>query len=331
MDDSHLPSPHNNFFHFAFSHASAVRSLIESHLPSSVIRSLDLDSLQLQKDSFVDDHLRESYSDLLYSVAWADEKGHSRTARIYLLLEHKSQIDQMTCLQLLRYVVRIWEQQHRNDQPLCPVFPLVIYHGESPWTAPRTLDELLGNPNALLPYSVRFAFPILDLCETPDDKLAKDPFLQSVLSLLKYSRRKELVDRLESILRRLLFNATLDAQLARMNAAVFYILASNPNIPMSTLTMTVQNILPSRIEPGSIADQLLKQGRQEGRQEGHREGRQDGRQEGIIQGEIRLIQTLQKILGTPVSEVSNFNNHSLEQLKALTQELQSQAEQRNQS
>ena len=95
--------------------------------------------------------------------------------------------------------------------------------------------------------------------------------------------------------------------------------------------MTVQNILPSRIEPGSIADQLLKQGRQEGRQEGHREGRQDGRQEGIIQGEIRLIQTLQKILGTPVSEVSNFNHHSLEQLKALSQELQSQAEQRNQS
>ena len=307
-----------------------MRSLIESHLPSSVIRSLDLDSLQLQKDSFVDDHLRESYSDLLYSVSWVDEKGRSRTARIYLLLEHKSQIDQMTCLQLLRYVVRIWEQQHRNDQPLCPVFPLVIYHGESPWTAPRTLDELLGTPNALLPYSVRFAFPILDLCEIPDHKLAKDPFLQSVLSLLKYSRRKELVDRLESILRRLLFNATLDAQLVRMNAAVFYILASNPNIPMETLTMTVQNILPSRIEPDSIADQLLKQGRQEGRQEGHREGREDGRQEGIIQGEIRLIQTLRKILGAPVSEASNFNNHSLEQLKALTQELQSQAEQRSQ-
>jgi len=338
MDDSHLPSPHNNFFHFAFSHASAVRSLIESHLPSSVIRSLDLDSLQLQKDSFVDDHLRESYSDLLYSVPWVDEKGHSRTARIYLLLEHKSQIDQMTCLQLLRYVVRIWEQQHRNDQPLCPVFPLVIYHGESPWTAPRTLDELLGTPNALLPYSVRFAFPILDLCETPDDKLAKDPFLQSVLSLLKYSRRRDLAERLETILRRLLVNASLDAQVARLKAAVFYILASNPNVPVRTLTMTVQKILPSRIEPGSIADQLLNEGKQkgriegrtegrtEGRMEGRMEGRQEGLLEGFIQGEIRLIRALQKILGVAVSDADSLSNQSLEQLQALSRDLQAQAE-----
>jgi len=338
MDDSNLPSPHNNFFRFAFSHASAVRSLIESHVPAAITQALDLDSLELQKDSFVDDQLRESHADLLYSAPWLNEKGESQTAYVYLLFEHKSQSDRMTGFQLLRYIVRVWEQSNRNGIPLYPVFPLVIYHGESPWSSPKSLDELLGTPDAILPYSVRFSFPILDLSVIPDNKLASDPFLQSALSLLKYSRRRDLAERLETILRRLLVNASLDAQVARLKAAVFYILASNPNVPVRTLTMTVQKILPSRIEPGSIADQLINEGKQkgriEGRTEGHSEGRTEGRMEGrqegllegFIQGEIRLIRALQKILGVAVSDADSLSNQSLEQLQALSRDLQAQAE-----
>jgi len=218
----------------------------------------------------------------------------------------------------------------------------VIYHGESPWSSPKSLDELLGTPDAILPYSVRFSFPILDLSVIPDNKLASDPFLQSALSLLKYSRRRDLAERLETILRRLLVNASLDAQVARLKAAVFYILASNPNVPVRTLTMTVQKILPSRIEPGSIADQLINEGKQrgriegrteghteghtEGRTEGRMEGRQEGLLEGFIQGEIRLIRALQKILGVAVSDADSLSNQSLEQLQALSRDLQAQAE-----
>jgi predicted transposase YdaD len=98
--------------------------------------------------------------------------------------------------------------------------------------------------------------------------------------------------------------------------------------------MTVQKILPSRIEPGSIADQLINEGKQrgriEGRTEGRTEGRMEGRQEGLlegfIQGEIRLIRALQKILGVAVSDADSLSNQSLEQLQALSRDLQAQAE-----
>ena len=334
MDDSQLPSPHNNFFHFAFSHASAVRSLIETHMPSTVSRSLNLEFLELQKGSFVDENLRESHSDLLYSAPWINEIGQNTNAFVYLLFEHKSHSDKMTGFQLLRYIVQIWERAYRNRTSLYPIFPLVIHHGDTPWNSPRNLDALIGTPEALLPYSVRFSFPILDLCDIPDDMLSQDPFLQSALSLLKYSRRKELVDRLETILRQLLVDVSIEAQTARLKAAVHYILASNPNIPVRTLTMTVQKILPSRIEPGSIADQLLKEGRleglregrQEGRQEGRREGIQEGLHEGVIQGEIRLIQSLQKVLRIQVSDIESLKNRPIEELKTISRDLQSQAE-----
>ncbi|MFZ4082145.1 MAG: Rpn family recombination-promoting nuclease/putative transposase [Pirellula sp.] len=74
----HLPggrlstsTPHNNLFHYALSHAHAARDLIQTHLPADLVAALDLDSLVLQKDSFIDEELRDSYSDLLYSVQLA--------------------------------------------------------------------------------------------------------------------------------------------------------------------------------------------------------------------------------------------------------------------
>ncbi len=76
--------------------------------------------------------------------------------------------------------------------------------------------------------------------------------------------------------------------------------------------MTIQKIFQTQIEPGSIADQYMKKGRQEGRQE----------------GEIQLIQTLQEILGIPTSDASSFQDLGLEQLQAITAELRQQVRDR---
>ena len=76
--------------------------------------------------------------------------------------------------------------------------------------------------------------------------------------------------------------------------------------------MTIQKIFQTQIEPGSIADQYMRKGRQEGRQE----------------GEIQLIQTLQEILGIPTSDASSFQDLGLEQLQAITAELRQQVRDR---
>jgi hypothetical protein len=48
--------------------------------------------------------------------------------------------------------------------------------------------------------------------------------------------------------------------------------------------------------------------------------RREGREEGREEGEIKLIQTLQEILGGPVSDAAVFRGRSLEQLRAMTEE-----------
>jgi len=309
MEDAQLPTPHNNLFHYAFSHATAVRSLLETHLPTNITGILDLRTLTLQKDSFIDPRLRESHADLLYSVQMLRQGESQGDALVYILLEHKSQSDELTCFQLLRYIVRIWEQRQRDGQPLCPVVPLVIYHGETAWSAPRSVEELTGVPQELLDCSVRFSFPLLDLGQVPDESLATDPFLQSILNLLKYGRRRDLADRLERIFQWLLEHGETKFRKEHLDAIVVYIMATSVALPMETLTMTVQKIFPTQIEPGSIADQLLKKGREEGREEGE------------LFGRIRL---LQKLLGLSQSTDEELITKSSADLDAMATELQAQ-------
>ncbi|MFN6304864.1 MAG: Rpn family recombination-promoting nuclease/putative transposase, partial [Planctomycetota bacterium] len=181
MDESKPSTPHNNLFHYALSHAQAARDLIQTHLPADLVSAMDLDSLELQKDSFIDEDLRQSFSDLLYSARFIEPDGQPIEGQVYLLFEHKSQSDPMTCFQLLRYIVRIWEQRLRNGQSLCPVFPLVVYHGQEAWSAPASLEEFIGGPRRLFEYGVRLAYPVLDIGRIPDESLAREPFLQSIL------------------------------------------------------------------------------------------------------------------------------------------------------
>ena len=100
-------------------------SFLQNYLPDELLRLINLDSLQIEKDSFVSDKLQESFSDLLYQVQIAGTPGY-----IYLLFEHKSYPEKMIALQLLEYMVACWRLKARQKHPLPVIIPLVVYHGE---------------------------------------------------------------------------------------------------------------------------------------------------------------------------------------------------------
>lgn len=184
---SELPTPHNNFFHFAMSQLPNAQNLIETQLSEAALSVLDLGNLKLEAGSFIDADLREKFSDLLFSAPLSvrDKANGSKETLIYFLFEHKSQSDALTAFQLLSYLVRIWEKRLRDGLELCPIIPLVVYHGEAGWTAARSLHELLGSPQELAEYQVDFRFPLMDLSGLNDDEIDGNPILQSTLRLLK--------------------------------------------------------------------------------------------------------------------------------------------------
>ncbi len=319
-----LPTPHNNFFHFALSHLPAARSLIETQLSADALAEFDIDTLQLETGSFIDADLTEKFSDLLFSVRRVGSKNDSTDDRvmIYVLFEHKSQSDHFTVFQLLSYMVRIWEKRLRDGSRLCPIVPLVVYHGDCTWTAPRSMQDLLETPKTLAEYQVDYRYSLLDLSQLKDADIGGSTILQSTLRLLKYSRSEQLVNMLEDLLRSIANSIPAILLPEWLQAVGVYVMTVNKSIDVQDFKQTLQSILPVQIEPGSLADRLLTQGREEGREE----GRQEGRQEGKLTGKIQM---LQELLGDAISTDLELQNCDLNTLNARLVELQQRLRERH--
>jgi hypothetical protein len=74
---------------------------------------------------------------------------------VYILFEHKSHPDDWVLLQLLRYIAlqgEAYRKQHPEAKTLPPVYPLVLYHGQSRWRMPSDFHALICPlPEALKP------------------------------------------------------------------------------------------------------------------------------------------------------------------------------------
>jgi predicted transposase/invertase (TIGR01784 family) len=312
-----LPTPHNNFFHFALSHLPNARGLIETTLSPDAVAELKLDTLQLQTGSFIDPDLREKFSDLLFLVelASAPADATGKQALVYFLFEHKSQSDPLTVLQVLSYMVRIWEKRVRDGESLCPIVPLLVYHGETAWSAARSLAELIPTPVALTEYQIHFQPPLLDLSRLDDGEIQGESVLRNTLLLLKYSRSRQLLEKLREILE--LIRRSLPAARFEewIKAIEVYIMTVNKNIDHEQYKQTLASILPTQFEPGSLADRLLIQGREEG----ELKGREEGEKIGELIGKIQL---LEELLGGPVTSKSDLLASDPETLRNRVTSLQ---------
>ena len=169
-------SPYDRLFRRIFSSPEAGADLARNVLPSRYLQEIELGSVHLEKESFIDDDLKEHFSDLLMVFERKDtqEKGKreesskvrdSRTTHaneplyLYLLVDHKSSPDRWVPFQLLRYVGNIYgkiQREHRRrnaeahpsrhrspPQKMPEVVPVVFYHGTERWKSPLETERLI--------------------------------------------------------------------------------------------------------------------------------------------------------------------------------------------
>ena len=188
--DDAVHSPFDRLLNRALQHIEAARSLLYSHLPPELLENLNLETLALADTSFIDANLKRRFADRLFSVEVSQEfaKSHgmkSRYVHLLVLIDHKSTADSHTVIQLLGYIVRIWENAIENSQPLVPVIPWVMYNGVRPWRTARSLHELIPVPESWKRYVPGMEFPILDISRMTDEAMEGEPVLQVTLLLLK--------------------------------------------------------------------------------------------------------------------------------------------------
>ncbi|HQZ72489.1 MAG TPA: Rpn family recombination-promoting nuclease/putative transposase [Anaerolineae bacterium] len=279
-------SPHDQFFKSSLRRPEVAADLLAHYLPPEVVALLDLGSLELQEGSFIDDHLREQQSDLLFRARLLA----GGETYIYLLFEHKSFVYHLTPFQVLRYQVRIWEDDirlaGRRVASLCPIIPIVVYHGKRRWTAPLSLSGLFRSPPALAPFLPEQRYVLLDLQAWKKEEIIGGLLLRVTLLVLQAIFRPGLPKNLTAIaalLRQLTDQVLREQELSRLLAYATY---SGQGLSVTEIADVAQAVEPER--GGAIAMTLAEKLRAEGRLEGltlaekrHVEGRAEGLHQGL--------------------------------------------------
>lgn len=179
-----IQNPHDKFFKETFSDLSVTKDFLNHYLPTNVIEYIDLDTLTPEKDSFINDELQESFSDLLFKVNICNQEGY-----VYLLFEHKSSPEKGIVLQLLKYLINIWETKTKKLQEwqLPIVIPLVIYQGRDRWNVRHSLGEMIRGYNQLpeefKAYIPNFTYELYDLSHRTDEEIKGQAILKIYLTL----------------------------------------------------------------------------------------------------------------------------------------------------
>src|SRR5688572_25635382 len=108
MSKTHL-SPHDRFYRSLMVKPKVAVEFFDKNLPEPLREIVDLNSLELQKESFIEDKLRLKIADLLYKVNFQE-----RTGYLYVLLEHISSPSKWLPFTLLKYMIKIMDHHIEN-------------------------------------------------------------------------------------------------------------------------------------------------------------------------------------------------------------------------
>jgi predicted transposase/invertase (TIGR01784 family) len=279
---------HDTLFRQTMSHKDVAADFLRNYLPAEVTRHLLLETLAVAKDTFVASDQREHYSDMLYSVRLAGGK----SAFVYLLFEHKSCPDRFVALQLLRYMLEIWElhrRQHKGCTFLPPIIPIVVYHGRHRREAVRLLDLVHLPAPELNSYVPDFEQAFYDFSPESDEDIKGSILLRLALTCLRAKNNPGVERHVREIFRmlgQLSDDATSLQWLTTIAGYVFQTMDIDREV--------MQDIVRSTLEAGkeesimTLAERL----RNEGRVEGRVEGREQGLEEGEVLGRHAVLQRL---------------------------------------
>ncbi len=306
--------PHDEIFREMVSDPEAQRDMIRVCLPDLAGR-IDLDSVTAVDATFTGG----KQADLLLSMRErGDGERRGRKHLVYMLVEHKSYHDPLVPTQLFRYMGAIWHQQWELREsnlrgPLPLIHPVVLYHGERPWTTPL---ELTGQHEAgdsdTVPFVTDLVYRLVDLSTIEPERLrVATRTLAYLITLRHVFRRLE-----QPTARQLVETLGMLSIGAKTRIRLFeYLLFSMPD-ENTELLVTELEEREYTMEGGeaimTVAQELRRQGREEGLRYGREEGLKDGREEATHEVARRMLAK-----GATVDFVVETTGLTAEQVAAL--------------
>lgn len=202
-------TPHDAVFKQFLYHPDTARDFLDIYLPSILRELCDLQTLKLESGSFIEDSLRASYSDVLWSLKTNEGDGY-----IYVVIEHQSSPDAHMAFRLMRYAMAAMQRHLDAGHKTLPlVIPMLFYHGAlSPYPFSLCwLDEFDDPIVARQLYSA--TFPLVDITVIPDDEIMQHRRIALLELMQKHIRKRDLMGLVEQLVSLLATGYANDSQL----------------------------------------------------------------------------------------------------------------------
>ncbi|MCX7739230.1 MAG: Rpn family recombination-promoting nuclease/putative transposase [Hydrogenothermaceae bacterium] len=195
QDRDTIHNIHDNYFKFIFQKVENVRDFLEEFFPE-LSKHVQIESIEPQPTEKYSVQLKEKqYLDFAINC-----QIQNKPSQIYILFEHKSNLDKKVILQIAKYIVAVWEEDIINDRELRAVIPIVFYHGSKEWNIPRSTTEGFKDfPEEIKRYLLSLEYLIFDTSQVKDERIntlsSKNHILMMSIYILKkmsrYTKRGE--------------------------------------------------------------------------------------------------------------------------------------------
>ncbi len=262
------PTPHDAAFRQFLTQPEIARDFMEIHLPPELRAICDLSTLKLESGSFVEDDLRQYFSDVLYSLkTTAGEDGY-----IHVLIEHQSTPDKHMAFRLIRYAIAAMQRHLDAGHKKLPlVIPVLFYTGKrTPYPySTNWLREFYDPELAGKLYTAEF--PLVDVTVIPDNEIMGHRSMAALTLLQKHIWQRDL------------------AELTDKLATILLGEASDAEAFVRELALRVPQ---HEDELMTIAQQLEQKGIEKGIEQGIEKGIEKGRQEGVLEGKLTVARAM---------------------------------------
>jgi predicted transposase/invertase (TIGR01784 family) len=287
----------------------AARQFLEAYLPADIRERVDLSVITIEKESYIDGHLRKQYSDIVYSVKDTTQDNTNDKAYIYILLEQQSTSDYWIALRLWKYALSLADRHRKGKAKLPLIVPMVLYNGSKAYKAPRNLWELFTDPQ-LAKQLMGGDYALVDLQAMADDDIIKKQHLGMMEFFLKHIHQRDMLALWEAFLTQ--FKQSIEIDRANGYIYIRLFLEYTGTKVKAEERPRLHRLLTDHLEQdgekimSTIADEYFEKGMEQGIQQGVERGIEKVAKELLRKG--FTIEDISELTSLSVKEVTALKN-----------------------
>jgi predicted transposase/invertase (TIGR01784 family) len=291
---------------------------------------INLNSVKIEKESFVTEDLRKRLSDVVYSVSLKQDNvaagntdstnkninniEHNK-AYVYVLIEHQSSSDYWISFRLWQYMLLLCERHKDNTKEkskLPLICPIVVYANDKPYNAPRSLWELFEDTKTAKAL-MSDEYLLVDLQKQSDDEIVNKKHLGMMEYMLKHIKARDILNLWQTLLER--FKSSIEIDKTNGYIYIKWLLwysdakiSEDKQVKLARIIAKHLNKADQEGLMSTIADKYIDEGVQKGMVQGMQIGEAKGKYE-----------VAKNMLSNnySISEISRITSLSLQDINAL--------------